>query len=344
MLKQMPVRRPGTPNSTGRPSTAPCSSSTTKDESIPPLPLMPPEFHHLLNRQKLDSPLRPSTPNSMVTPKIDVWLDSSKPLPALMGGLSYWKEGDHTTIDRVTNVQYAIPIIQEPDCQKSSTSHGEQLKSFYRRAKKQVRMPSFRQLKPSHTSEANDDERSESIPTLSIPYELMEPGGSPMCIARKEATNALMRPSTAVSTTPVILPNGQAVMASADSPLRRNSLSGIQFLEMDFEMGQLVLDHSSLSDSNPRRGALAAAHLPREDSMGSFGSSAPTYASGVPPPSYKSRPASSRPVSILTVSSFGCIDGMNAEYRQLSQKKAAEKQRTMKGRLKKLAKKANLRK
>lgn len=75
--------------------------------------------------------------------------------------------------------------------------------------------------------------------------------------------------------------------------------------------------------------------------MGSF-SSAPTYFSGMPPPSYKSRPTSSRPASVLTTSSFGCIDGMNPEQRELSQRRAAQQKRSMKGRLRKLAKKANI--
>lgn len=342
MLRQIPVRRPGTPNSLGRPSTAPCSGTTTTDESVPPPPPIPAEFLHLLNRQKLDSPLQPSRPSPMGAPNVDAWLDASKPPAALMGGLSYWRSGNPTATNNVTNVQYAIPIIQEPDCEKCSTSHGQQLKSLYRRAKKQVRMPSFRQLRSPNTSEGNYVERSESVPALITPHEHTQLGESPAIIAGEGATDAAPRPSTAVAATPMILPNGEAVMVSADSLLRRDSMSSIQLLEMEFEMDQLVSDHGSPNGSDRRRGALAATHPPREDSMGSFGSSAPTCFSGVPPPSYQSRPASSRPVSILTVSSFGCIDGMNAEYRALSQKKAAEKQRTMKGRLKKLAKKANL--
>ncbi|KAL1610530.1 hypothetical protein SLS60_002199 [Paraconiothyrium brasiliense] len=122
-----------------------------------------------------------------------------------------------------------------------------------------------------------------------------------------------------------------------------DSSGSMQLRELECEMDRLVLDQGPPTGSTLRAGALAAAHLPREDSMGSF-SSAPTYFSGLPPPSYKSRPASSRPASILTTSSFGCIDGMNPEQRQLSQKRAAQKQRSMKGRLRKLAKKANIRK
>lgn len=91
----------------------------------------------------------------------------------------------------------------------------------------------------------------------------------------------------------------------------------------------------SIGGGNTLRPIMTGFHLPREDSMGSF-SSAPTYFSGPPPPSYRSRTA-----SILTTSSFGCIDGMNSEQRQRAQEKAQRK-RGMKGRLRKLAEKANL--
>jgi hypothetical protein len=83
----------------------------------------------------------------------------------------------------------------------------------------------------------------------------------------------------------------------------------------------------SAEDTRP---STAAAGLTREDSMGDL-SDAPTYFSGPPPPSYRSRPE-----SILTTSSFGCIDGMNPTQRQISQQRAAL-QRGMKCKLKRFA-------
>ncbi|UPX20477.1 uncharacterized protein EKO05_0010707 [Ascochyta rabiei] len=69
--------------------------------------------------------------------------------------------------------------------------------------------------------------------------------------------------------------------------------------------------------------------LAREDSMGDL-SEAPTYSSGRPPPSYRSRTA-----SILTTSSFGCVDGMSPAQRQVSQQRAM-KCRGVRGRVKEL--------
>jgi hypothetical protein len=60
-------------------------------------------------------------------------------------------------------------------------------------------------------------------------------------------------------------------------------------------------------------------------------SDAPTYFTGPPPPSYRSRAA-----SVMTTSSFGCIDGMSVEQLQMSRQRAAL-QRGMKGKLKKFA-------
>lgn len=65
--------------------------------------------------------------------------------------------------------------------------------------------------------------------------------------------------------------------------------------------------------------------VPREDSMGNL-SDAPTYFTGAPPPSYRSRAA-----SVCTTSSFGCIDGMNEDYRLMSQRRAMQRERGVRG-------------
>ncbi|KAF9697724.1 hypothetical protein EKO04_004387 [Ascochyta lentis] len=73
----------------------------------------------------------------------------------------------------------------------------------------------------------------------------------------------------------------------------------------------------------------AITHVSREESMGDV-SEAPTYSSGRPPPSYRSRTA-----SIVTTSSFGCVDGMSPAQRQVSQQRAL-KCRGVRGRVKEL--------
>ncbi|KAL5404678.1 hypothetical protein PMIN04_012541 [Paraphaeosphaeria minitans] len=339
----MSFRRPRTapPN---RPSTTPSFGPAARDESDPPLTMRHAQLQHSPCGHELKAPPGAPRPGPDVLHDVDAWLATSKPSSPLMGGLSYWKEGNPADAEEAANVQYAIPIIQEPSEETLSPSHSQQFKSLCRRAKMQVRMPSLRRVKPPRAIEEDTNARSESAPFLAVPYEQTQPGEVPYFATRLTAAHPIVRPSTAGAASPrmeVVI--DRRLFPNIGLPLPRDSLGSVHLRELECEMERLALGQSSLTGSTLRPGALSAAHLPREDSMGSF-SSAPTYFSGMPPPSYKSRPASSRPVSILTTSSFGCIDGMNPEQRQLSQRRAAQKQRSMKGRLRKLAKKANIRK
>lgn len=315
-----------------RPYTAPSSGQAVKQKSIafPSGPYV--QVQQLPMCQNLEAPPRPPRPDADVLLDVDAWLATSKPSSPLMGGLSYWREGDPADTEEVANVQYAIPIIQDPDCVRFATSHSQQLKSLCRRAKRQVRMPSIRRVKSPWAGDYGSV-RPESAPVLGIPYEQTHTGEAPTFFTRMSArTNG--RPSTAAASLPTGSCDHRLLVPNTEMPLR----------ELCCEMERLGGSTEGLLDgSTLRPGDGAVAYLLREDSMGSF-SSAPTYFSGMPPPSYKSRPASSRPASILTTSSFGCIDGMNPEQRQLSQKRVAKKQRSMKGRLRKLAQKANMRK
>ncbi|KAF1969300.1 hypothetical protein BU23DRAFT_557798 [Bimuria novae-zelandiae CBS 107.79] len=335
MIRKMSTHRPKTAATTQRPSTAPSSGQAANDKSVPPVPMIPLRFQHFPVRAEPKASPRPPRPNPDILLDVNAWLDASKPSSPLMGGLSYWREGDPANTKDEVKVQYAIPIVQQPDCERPTTSRSQQLKSFCRQAKKQVRIPTIRRVKSRYTVEEAVQERSESAPVLTVPYDQTESGHTPLLYTRMGE----VLPSTAAAIIPAVF----VAKAACDLPMRRDSPSSIQLRELEREMEQLVLGQGPLSDRTVRPGVLSARHLPREDSMGSFGSSAPTYFSGMPPPSYKSRPASSRAESILTVSSFGCIDGMNAEYRELSQKKARQKQRSVKGRLRKLAQKANIR-
>lgn len=324
MIRQMSTRRPPTPPPGKRPSTAPSQDCATDTEYIPPIPSIPLDFQKLMALQEHNSPPRPRRPDPAVLQDVGAWLDASKSSAPLMGGLPYWREGNPADTDHGPKVQYAIPIIQEPDYQGPSATPGQQLRTFCRRAKRQVRMPQLRQMKSTPVL-ADAGERSEPAPVFGIPYDETDWGEAPVILTRRAASPPIARPSTAI---------GSAIKDTAT----------LEAMDQKMQTMQLQPGPETSRSNSLQSEARVAGRLPREDSMGSFGSSAPTYFSGVPPPSYKSQPPSSRHASLLTVSSFGCIDGMNAEYRQLSQKRAAEKQRGIKGRLKKLAKKANLRK
>jgi hypothetical protein len=342
MIRHISFRRPrATP--LNRPSTAPSFGPAAKDESIPPLPMPPLQFQRVPFRYELNGPPRPPRPEPDVLLDVDAWLATSKPSSPLMGGLSYWREGNPADTEEATNVQYAIPIIQEPGCERLPASHSQQLRSLCRRAKEQVRMPSIRRVKSPRAIEEDNSGRSESAPVFAVPYDQTQLGEAPFAI-RMPTTRPVTCPSTAAAACPSTgAVTHRLSIPSDDLPLRRDSPGSVQLRHLECQMERHVLGQNPLTASTLRPGALAAVHLPREDSMGSF-SSAPTYFSGMPPPSYKSRPASSRPASILTTSSFGCVDGLNPEQRQLSQKRAAQKQRSMKGRLRNLAKRANIRK
>jgi hypothetical protein len=342
MIRNMSFRRPrATP--LNRPSTAPPSDPAAKSESIPPRPMPPLQSQRVPFRREFNSPPRSPRPEPEVLLNVDAWLATSKPSSPLMGGLSYWREGNPAGAETGANVQYAIPVIQESGCERLSASHSQQWRSLCRRAKKQVRMPSIRRMKSPRYIEEDNSACSESAPVLAVPYDQTQLGVAPFT-TRMTITRPATRPSAAAATCPSTGAIADCLFAPSDDlPLRRDCPGSVQLRDLECEMEGCVLGQSPLTSSTLRPGALAAAHLPREDSMGSF-SSAPTYFSGMPPPSYKSRPASSRPASMLTTSSFGCIDGMNPEQRHLSQERAAQKQRSMKGRLRKLAKKANIRK
>jgi hypothetical protein len=76
-----------------------------------------------------------------------------------------------------------------------------------------------------------------------------------------------------------------------------------------------------------------SARVSQGDSTGGV-SDAPTYFTGPPPPSYRSRPA-----SIQTTSSFGCVDGLSSTQRQTSHQQTALRNQGMRGRLRELHRK-----
>lgn len=324
MSRQMSLKRPQT-------------ASSTDSVILPIPPPIPLEQAHR-------PPPRPPRPDSGVVREVNAWLDASmnRPSPPLMAGLSYWREGPYTDATETTGVQYAIPIGHQ-GIERPSTSHSQHLKSFCRRAKKmQVRMPSLRRTSSQRAAvQKKLNRRSMSTPLLAVPYEETRAGSPPAFLTRMgSVSRATTRPATAAASTQTSPTGGWLGLGQGSQlslPLRRGSPASARFGEPECNLERrinAVFGQAARAGTNLRP-ATAAAHIPREDSMGSL-SDAPTYFSGPPPPSYRSRPA-----SIHSTSSFGCIDGMNPEQRQISQQKAAQR-RGMKGKLRRLAQKAYL--
>jgi hypothetical protein len=328
--KQVPLRRP---------RTAPSTSSNTMDVSTPfPFPPPLPRWE-LSNGHEMKAPPRPPRPDSGVMRDVNAWLDASKPTSPLMGGLPYWREGTQgAATEETTDVQYAIPIVRETEGGRPSTPGTQQLKSFCRRARRmQVRMPSLHRTRSQcATVQKKLNRRSTSSPLMGIPYEGTQEGFPPRLpprfgFARRPPTATIARQIDQNIAWPLV---GSGLLG--ELPLREmptNAGSGVLKSNIERNVDAVF--------GQTARGGVAlgpvpfAARIQREDSVGSI-SDAPTYVSGPPPPSYRSRAA-----SILTTSSFGCIDGMNTEQRELSQQRAQQK-RGVKGKLKRFAQRCAL--
>jgi hypothetical protein len=324
-----------------RPYTAP---STDTHRTIPECPLM---VERPSTRLRNKPPPRPPRPHSGVIRHVNEWLDASmiKPAPQLMGGLPYWREGDYTETGRTNNVQYAVPIIQTTEANRPSTSHSQNIKSFCRRAKKaNIHMPSLLRARSSQVTSSKQKQanrQSTSMPLLTEPYGL-DPTPTPRLLVRSRSLANMISQSNAV------YESGQDEIRAMrggrgtflELPRCRDNPSTVRLGEQEpsaERRGNSILGQS-IRGRDHTCPSTAAIRIPREDSIGNL-SDAPTYFSGPPPPSYRSRAA-----SVLTTSSFGCVDGMNTERRQISQQKAAQQSRGMKGTIRKLVQKAHLRK
>lgn len=305
-----------------RPRTAPSAGTAIMATPMPPPPRLPLAMERLSARHEMKAPSRPPRPDSGVIRDVNAWLDASKPASPLMGGLPYWRDGAqgaHT--GETLDVQYAIPIVREPEGEQPSTPGSQQLRSFCRRAKRmQARMPSLRRTRSQRAIVQKINRRSNSTPLMGIPYEETQEGSPPSLLTR---FGSARRPTTATAAT-------QTAQGSGWFRVGQSSL-----VELPLRRGRPANLRSGGPESNVERPVPVVADIPREESMGSI-SDAPTYFSGLPPPPYRSRAA-----SVLTTSSFGCIDGMNPEQRQLSQQRAQQKQ-GVKGKLKRFAQRCTL--
>jgi hypothetical protein len=155
----------------------------------------------------------------------------------------------------------------------------------------------------------------------------------PMIMTRRRSVRkSTLRiiPSMSSTLPPTRLPSEDPLLAQPSFRYGNSSSTRTSKAEGSIERRMNALLVRSTRSADSTRPSTAAAHMHREYSMGDL-SDAPSYFTGPPPPSYRSRPA-----SILTTSSFGCIDGMSPAQRQISRQRAAL-QRGVKGRLKRLA-------
>jgi hypothetical protein len=321
-LRERPtIKRPGTAPSTGR------AEAPSKVPPIPPIPISIPRQTH---NASLSLPVRPARPDLGVTRDINAWLDTSiTPSPPLMGGIPYWKKAIEPNFKDGAGIQHATPIGWESEGIRPSTSQSQRMKPFRRRAKKiQVQMPLLVRNKSLRNAGRNQvNRRSNSMPVFAIAYDSTQQATLPIPVPVLP-----LRAAPAIAPAiPVdemhdegILPGQPRFRYGSPASGRSSTAEG----NRERRMGMVSIRSVGSADST--RPSTTAAPGIREDSTGDF-SDVPAYSSGLHPPSYRSRPA-----SILTTSSFGCIDGMNPAQRQISQQRAAM-QRGVKGKLRRFA-------
>ncbi|KAJ4992460.1 hypothetical protein SVAN01_02169 [Stagonosporopsis vannaccii] len=322
-----------------RPHTAPTSQRATPD-TMPPPPQTPTSIALPSPRLAMHPPPRPPRPDSGVIRHVNAWLDASTNVqpPPLMGGLSYWRLMSEDPTISSLGMQYAIPVEREPVPSRPLTPSSQQVRSMCRRGAKKVqaKMPSLlRTTSRRLTARKQINRRSSSMPLLAGSCEQTHKGASPMLLTR---SGSFLHTSTrtSVSKTPTdeqpLLSAGQysgqelLVLGSTRTSVTCGGYEGHTNRRLN-----AGLRYNTESVGNKPL-STAAACLSRDDSTGDLTlSEAPTYCSGLPPPSYRSRTA-----SIRTTSSFGCVDGISPAQRHASQQRAATKSRGVRGRVREL--------
>jgi hypothetical protein len=322
-----------------RPQTAPKSERVTP-EAIPPAPQIPINIELPSPRLAIHPPPRPPRPDSGVMRDVNAWLDASmsSPPPPLMGGLPYWRSASEVPVTHCTGMQYAIPIVREPGPSRATTPSGQQVKLYCRRGAKKVhaKMPSLlRTASQCVVGRTQINRRSHSMPLISIPYEQTQQGPRPKILTRSRSF-LLESARTSMSKTPT---EEQALLGhgSFDLPVLGSTRTSIAYSGMERcgERRRHGLPRHSTKSGESTQPSTTGGQVSRDGSLGDLSlSEVPTYSSGRPPPSYRSRTA-----SVVTTSSFGCVDGMSADQRQMSQQRAAMRSRGVRGRVKELRKK-----
>jgi len=315
-----------------RPCTAPSTGAGPRSNDMPDVASVSIEVERVLPRPHILPPLRPARPDSSVMRDVNAWLDASMntPLPPLMGGISYWRAATKPGVKDTAVTQHAIPLIRVPRADRPSAASSQHGKSLRHCAKKvHDQMPSLlRTISQRQAGRKHGNRQSASMPLLGSSYENIQQGACPLLMTR---SSSLVRPETRSSTyTSALLSINPR--SGAHLPSRQGTPCGTRLGDTDNmlerRLNAMFLRTERSAEST--RPSTAATGLNREDSMGDL-SDTPTYFSGPPPPSYRSRPE-----SLLTTSSFGCIDGMNPAQRHIGQQRAAL-QRGMKSKLKRFA-------
>ncbi|KAG9197110.1 hypothetical protein G6514_002275 [Epicoccum nigrum] len=320
-----------------RPQTAPASNSTTPEE-IPLVPQILIDMGPPSTQLAIQPPPRPPRPNTAVMRDVNAWLDSSgsvSPQP-IMGGLSYWRSASAVPIAATSSMQYAVPIVRESSSSRSATPPRRQMKSLCRRRAKRVQAklpPLLRTTSQRVATHPQNSGHSNSMPFISIAYEQTIRRASPKLMTRSKSFLL----GSARKSSPKASTEEQELLtldqSSPDVPVLGSTRVGATY--NGIERGR-VRETSGQAGRCSSRPTNSGTHL--DESMGDLTlSEAPTYSSGLPPPSYRSR---SRTASIVTTSSFGCVDGMSPAQRQISvqQQRVAMKNRGMRGRVKELRK------
>ncbi|KAF3037054.1 hypothetical protein E8E12_000597 [Didymella heteroderae] len=322
-----------------RPQTAPTSGRVTPEVMLA-IPQIPINIELPSPRLAIHPPPRPPRPDSGVMRDVNAWLDASVnlPPPPLMGGLPYWRSASAVPATHCAGMQYAVPIVQEPGPGQPLTPCGQQVKSYCRRGAKKVqaRMPFLlRTASQRVVSRKQINRRSNSMPLLAVPYEKTQQGPPPKILSRSKSF-LLASARTSISKTR-IEEQGLLGNASLDLPVLGSTRTSIACsgIERPGERHRNGLLRHTIERGESTRPLTAGGHRSRDESLGDLSlSEAPTYSSGRPPPSYRSRTA-----SMMTTSSFGCVNGMSPAQRQISQQQAAMRIRGVRSRVKELRKK-----
>lgn len=316
--------------------TKPACVDVSKIDVIFLAPRTPVDSRRVSSHPPILPPIRLTRPDSSVFRNVNAWLEASvnTPSPPLMSGISYWKEATVPNVKGSAVAQYAVPLSVALGIARPTTATKQQTPCFRRSARKvQVQMPSILGNKSAHLPGKKRRRRqSVCITPLSISYDNVQEDTTPMLITRSTSFLKPLIPSPRRQTSA----RHRLLISVSDSrectPFRHGTPNSARFGDVENDPERHVyrtfMRTGRGTDSTGPSTELAG--LVREDSAGDL-SDAPTYSSGPPPPSYRSRRE-----SMLTTSSFGCIDGMNPAQRQVSQQRAAL-QRGMRCKLKRLA-------
>ncbi|KAF2009499.1 hypothetical protein BU24DRAFT_75964 [Aaosphaeria arxii CBS 175.79] len=303
-----------------------------------PLPTRP--------RPPLPPPPRPPRLDTGLGREVNEWLDASdnRPSPPLMGGLPYWREATPDNLMSPAHMQYAISLshrFEAPASRRArsaASSSTQDLRSFCRRAKKvQVRMPTLLKTKSQKVTVVPNKQPDRRASVLSRPPIPAQKGslqasslsqGAPVLTKNGSGARRIPLYDTEAMLGPgpghFYCPLPARIGNHRDGNLRPTQSSNGPERKADTAVGHSIPPGNTLCPSTMRN------RLPSQESFGNL-SDAPSYFTGPPPPSYRSRTA-----SIVTTSSFGCIDGMRAENRNISSQRVAHQSRGVRGKIKKL--------